>query len=92
MTLSAPAPDSGIEAYPIWLAPCGAAKYCSIKQRTLAALRTRGGGPRYAKRGRSILYRISDLEAWLLAARVGDTAEANARQIASRAPRKAGAA
>lgn len=31
----------------------------------LAALRHRGGGPRYVKNGRIVRYRLEDLERWL---------------------------
>ena len=32
---------------------------------TLATWRCRGGGPRFVKLGRRVLYRLADLEAWV---------------------------
>lgn len=42
-----------------------AAKYLGLKRTTLEAWRCRGGGPRYLKLGRSVRYRLSDLDAWV---------------------------
>jgi hypothetical protein len=60
------------------LARAGAAKYLGIKPQTLATWATTG---RYAVPffhvGKSVRYRISDLEAWLAARRAGGGDEAN---------------
>jgi hypothetical protein len=42
-----------------------AALTLKLSVRTLERYRVSGGGPRYAKLGRRVLYRESDLEAWL---------------------------
>jgi excisionase family DNA binding protein len=49
---------------PKWITP-EAAKYAGCSHRTLEKLRQTGGGPVYLKIGRSVLYRQSDLDAWL---------------------------
>ena len=36
-----------------------------LSRGTLANWRAEGRGPRYIKSGKQILYRVSDLEAWL---------------------------
>lgn len=48
------------------LRPADAALYLNLSASTLAKMRLRGDGPPYVKAGpRVVLYRISDLEAWL---------------------------
>lgn len=42
-----------------------AAAYLRLHPFTLRNWRTRGGGPRAVKVGRSVRYRLSDIEAWL---------------------------
>jgi len=43
-----------------------AAKYVRLSSSTLAKMRLRGDGPPFIKAGsRSVLYAISDLDAWL---------------------------
>ena len=49
---------------PKWITP-EAANYAGCSPRTLEKLRQTGGGPVYLKIGRSVLYRKSDLDAWL---------------------------
>ena len=60
---TSPEPSSDV------LTPRQAAKYLHLSHRTLETMRTRGGGPPYAKygEGRSarVVYRRSDLEAWI---------------------------
>jgi len=43
----------------------GAAGYLSMSPATLETRRVRGGGPPFVKAGRLVLYRISDLDAWV---------------------------
>lgn len=43
----------------------GAAAQIGFAPNTLEKLRVYGGGPRYVKMGRSVRYRVSDLEAYL---------------------------
>jgi len=52
-----------------------AAKYLGIPESTLNQLRSSGGGPRYSKVGRSILYELHDLDAWIQAKKFNSTAE-----------------
>lgn len=42
-----------------------AAKYVGLSPKTLERLRTKGGGPRFHKLGRRVVYREEDLEQWL---------------------------
>ncbi len=42
-----------------------AARFLGIGNSTLSRLRSKGGGPRFAKVGRSVIYDADDLEAWL---------------------------
>jgi hypothetical protein len=44
-----------------------AAEYSKTPEPTLATMATRGGGPPYIKRGSRVLYRVADLDVWLLA-------------------------
>ena len=53
-----------------------AASLIGLAVATLAKLRCVGGGPAYLKLGRKVLYRRSDLAAWLNARRVANTTEA----------------
>ena len=47
-----------------------AASYVALSSHTLRAWRARGGGPVYHKLGRSIRYRVADLDTWLQTCRV----------------------
>lgn len=49
------------------LPPEMAAQYVGYSPATLRNFRSRGRGPRYIKDGRKILYRVSDLDAYLSA-------------------------
>jgi predicted DNA-binding transcriptional regulator AlpA len=57
-----------------------AARRVGLSVSTLNKLRLAGGGPRYAKLGRAIRYRVADLDAWIAA---------NLRASTSEAPRAA---
>ena len=52
-----------------------AARYCGCSPRTMEGLRQRGGGPRFLKLGRSVLYELTELDAWLEAARRESTSD-----------------
>lgn len=53
-----------------WLDRDAAAKYVGLTVDTLAQMATRGTGPKYSKPSKRIVrYRVSDLDAWLDAAR-----------------------
>ena len=54
-----------------------AAKFLNLAKSTLAKMRLRGDGPVFVKAGpRVVLYRRSDLEAWLVACRRSSTSDA----------------
>ena len=50
-----------------WRRPPAAAKHVNRSESSLAKLRMTGGGPRYSKVGRLILYDIQDLDRWVAA-------------------------
>ena len=52
-----------------------AAEVLGLSTRTVERLRLTGGGPRFAKLGRRVLYRPADLNAWVAAQIVGSTSE-----------------
>lgn len=58
-----------------YLKPRDAAAYTSIATSTLAKLRCYGGGPRFVKIGRAVLYRKTDLDAFMTDATVASTSE-----------------
>jgi len=60
---------------PAILRPSEAGSYLSLSRQRLAKLRLEGGGPAYIKAGRSVLYRIEDLENWLAANRRKSTSD-----------------
>jgi len=53
-----------------------AASFLRLSERTLERLRCTGGGPKFCKLGRRVLYLQSDLDAWVAARIVGSTSEA----------------
>jgi predicted DNA-binding transcriptional regulator AlpA len=53
-----------------------AARFTGIAAATLAKMRCMGGGPLFVKLGRRVVYRRSDVIAWLNARRVRNTTEA----------------
>ena len=55
-----------------------AAALLCLSERTLERFRVSGGGPRFVRCGRSIRYRLSDVEAWISSRVVGSTSEATA--------------
>lgn len=62
-SISRPEPPSDV------LTPKQAATYLRLSHRTLETMRTRGGGPPFAKygdgRSSRVVYRRSDLDAWI---------------------------
>jgi predicted DNA-binding transcriptional regulator AlpA len=52
-----------------------AAKYAKLSVSTLEKLRVFGGGPRYLKLGRRVVYPMDALEEWLRAKECGSTSE-----------------
>ena len=59
-----------------WLDSSQAAAYILHSTRTLERLRLVGGGPRYAKAGRKVIYRREWLDQWLDSRSFSSTAEA----------------
>ena len=51
-------------AAPAYLSCEQAGVHLNLSPRTLEKLRTLGGGPRFRKLGRRIVYQIADLDAW----------------------------
>lgn len=52
-----------------------AAELCGLSVSTLNKLRLAGGGPRYAKLGRAVRYRVSDIDAWIAASLRNSTSQ-----------------
>jgi len=52
-----------------------AATYCGSSASTFEKLRLFGGGPRYVKLGRRVVYDPADLDAWLAANRRTSTSD-----------------
>ncbi len=52
-----------------------AAAYIGLSKSTLEKLRVTGGGPEYSALGRVIVYRIEDLDAWVLSHKRRSTSE-----------------
>jgi predicted DNA-binding transcriptional regulator AlpA len=52
-----------------------------LSERTLERLRVAGTGPRFVRAGRSVRYRQSDLEAWIVERVVGSTSEADQTSV-----------
>lgn len=59
----------------IWLREPGAAHHVGLARGTLAKLRCFGGGARFSKVGRAVIYRRDDLDAWLKSRQVASTSE-----------------
>jgi excisionase family DNA binding protein len=51
------------------------AELLRLSERTLERLRVSGTGPRFVRMGRSIRYRLCDVEAWTASRVVGSTSE-----------------
>jgi predicted DNA-binding transcriptional regulator AlpA len=52
-----------------------ASEMLALSERTLERMRTSGLGPKFAVCGRSIRYRVADLEEWIASRVVGSTSE-----------------
>lgn len=57
----------------------GASRHLGLAVSTLEKLRVGGGGPPYVKLGRSVRYRVSDLEAYL----AGRVVESTSQRVAA---------
>jgi hypothetical protein len=67
--------DAGERIVPAAMRPDVASAYTGLSVQRLAKFRLFGGGPEFVKAGRSILYRRSDLDAWLNANRRRSTSD-----------------
>ena len=56
-----------------------AAEMLALSERTLERIRVTGSGPKFVRCGRSIRYRLSDVEAWIASRVVGSTSEQTAQ-------------
>lgn len=52
-----------------------AARHLNLSKSTLAKMRIIGNGPRYSKLGRRVLYRIEDLNTWIMSNQRRSTSE-----------------
>ena len=59
----------------LFLTPKEAAAYLRVSKSYLDKLRVYGGGPKFLRFGRKILYRKSDLDLWAVARCFGSTSE-----------------
>lgn len=59
----------------VYLRPHEAATYLRLSKSTLAKWRLSGEGPPYCKVGRAVVYRRSDLDAWLGARQLQNTSQ-----------------
>jgi excisionase family DNA binding protein len=55
-----------------------ASEWLSLSVRTLERMRVAGNGPRFVRMGKSIRYRLCDVEAWIASRVVGSTSEETA--------------
>ena len=59
-----------------------AAEHCNSTKSTFEKLRVTGGGPPFIKMGKTVVYDVTDLDAWMAERRFRSTAEADAaRQV-----------
>ena len=65
---------------PLVLNAAQAASRLGLSVSTLAKLRLSGAGPAYSKLGRRVVYRLEDLEAWIVANRYQSTSEYTTRR------------
>ena len=56
-----------------------AAALLCLSERTLERFRVSGIGPKFVRMGKSIRYRLSDVEAWIASRTVGSTSEQTAQ-------------
>lgn len=55
--------------------PAWAAAYLGLTENWLARLRMSGGGARYVKQGRRVMYRRDDLDAWVAQRVISSTSQ-----------------
>ena len=59
-----------------------AAKHCNSTKSTFEKWRVSGGGPPFIKMGKTVVYDVNDLDAWMAERRFRSTAEADAARQA----------
>lgn len=59
----------------VYLTESDLAERLHISPRTIQRQRLEGTGPKFVKAGRRVLYRLSDIEAWLKSRTFGSTSE-----------------
>ncbi|MBF0185323.1 MAG: helix-turn-helix domain-containing protein [Magnetococcales bacterium] len=52
-----------------------AAEYLQLAEATLEKMRCRGDGPKFAKLGRTVIYRKQDLDAWIESRVIASTSQ-----------------
>ena len=62
-----------------------AAEYCGSTRSSFEKRRVQGAGPPFIKMGRTVVYALSDLDAWMAERRFRSTAEADAARQAEAA-------
>ena len=60
-----------------------AAAYIGLSKSTLEKMRVTGGGPPFIKMGKTVVYDVTDLDAWMAERRFRSTAEADAARQAA---------
>ncbi|HEY2293126.1 MAG TPA: helix-turn-helix domain-containing protein [Thermoanaerobaculia bacterium] len=76
--------ESSSRQAPTVLDTRAAADFLGVSARTLEGLRVRGGGPRYAKVGGSVRYRLASLEEYLRQQERTSTSDPGQRDSAPR--------
>lgn len=72
---AATAPPASLAARARYLTNDEAAEFLRLSPRTLEKQRVIGGGPRFRKFGRRVMYAVTDLEAWADARSFGATSD-----------------
>ena len=55
------------------------AEALALSKRTLERFRVSGVGPKFVRMGKSVCYRLSDVEVWIASRTVGSTSEQTAQ-------------
>lgn len=64
--------DRGVIQNSPWMSVKQASSYCGLSESYLNALRSKGTGPRFVKKGRICIYHKDDLDHWLRNAKRGE--------------------
>ena len=66
--------------HPRYLCNDDAAQFLTLGRSTLEKMRCTGGGPKFSKLGKRVVYLMDDLIAWAEARAVSSTSEADSRR------------